>query len=211
MIQEISNASYPAVAQLPRAQRPDRAAEGNASVVAASATRDIAASLSITTKEGDTFSISASFDATATYAGLRGRGTRGSAWSVSGSSQVSVQVQGSLSEQEMKDISRIVRTFLHDLRSMLKGRDVSVANVADGNPGTLQSVSATAQSNVTVTAVAGSITGIPGGLSQPRPGQPGGGDSDLRPDGDVDRRPLGVLLPLPTPTTFTPAPTPALA
>ena len=36
--------------------------------------RDVDASLSITTKEGDTFSISASFDASATYANVRGDG-----------------------------------------------------------------------------------------------------------------------------------------
>lgn len=210
MIQDISKGLYPAAAQLLRPHHSHRASEGNTALVAASATRDVDASLSITTKEGDTFSITASFDATATYAGLRGRGESGSAWSVSGSNQVSVQVQGSLSEQEMKDISRIVKTFLHDLRSMLKGGDASVANVADGNPSTLQSVSATAQTNVTFTAVAGSISRAPGELGPPRPQQPGGGDSDLRPDGDVDRGPLGVLLPLPTPTPFTPAATPAL-
>jgi hypothetical protein len=126
-------------------------------VTAASASRDVSASLSITTKEGDTFSISASFDATATYAAARAGGQRASAWSVSASNEVSLQVQGDLSAQELKDISRIVKTFLHDLRAMLKGRDVSIANVADGDPTTLQSVSATAESTTTVTALAASV------------------------------------------------------
>ena len=178
-------------------------------MVAASATRDIDASLSITTKEGDTFSISASFDTTATYAGIRGRGEQGSALSVSGSSQVSIQVQGSLSEQEMNDISRIVKTFLHDLRSMLKGGDVSVANVAEGDPSTLESVSATASSNTTLTAVAGSSAPALREFEGPHPVRPVLADFNLNPA--VARGPRGVAIPLPAATPFTPAVTPALA
>ena len=209
MIQDISTGWSPAALQPSRPHHSHRAPEGNTSVVAASATRDINATLSITTKEGDTFSISASFDTTTTYAGIRGRGEHGSAWSVSGSSQVSMQVQGNLSEQEMNDISRIVKTFLHDLRSMLKGGDVSVANVAEGNPSTLESVSATASSNTTITAVAGSITAAPREFEGPRPLRPTFEDFDLH--RDADRGPLGVAIPLPAPTPFTPTVTPALA
>ena len=209
MIQDISTGWSPAALQPSRPHHSHRAPEGNTSVVAASATRDINATLSITTKEGDTFSISASFDTTTTYAGIRGRGEHGSAWSVSGSSQVSMQVQGNLSEQEMNDISRIVKTFLHDLRSMLKGGDVSVANVAEGNPSTLESVSATASSNTTFTAVAGSSIPALREFDGPHPLRPTLEDFDLHRDGD--RSPLGVAIPLPAPTPFTPAVTPALA
>ena len=209
MIQDIRTGWSPAALQPSRPHHAHRAPEGNTSVVAASATRDIDASLSITTKEGDTFSISASFDTTATYAGIRGRGEQASAWSVSGSSQVSIQVDGNLSEQEMKDISRIVKTFLHDLRSMLKGRDVSVANVAEGDPSTLESVSATASSNTMITAVAGSSLPALREFEGPHPLRPTLADIDLH--RDMDRGPRGVAVPLPAPTPFTPAVTPALA
>jgi hypothetical protein len=136
-----------------------------ASVTVASASRDVTASLNITTREGDTVSISASFDATAAYGAARGDGQRASTWSLSASNQVSFQVQGNLSEQEMKDISRVVKTFLHDLGSMLKGRDVSVANVAAGDLTTLQSVSASARETTSVTAVAAGV-----GRTPPQPG-----------------------------------------
>jgi hypothetical protein len=209
MIQDISTGWSPAALQPSRPQPAPSAAGGSTSVVAASATRDIDASLSITTKEGDTFSISASFDTSMTYAGIRGRGEHGNAWSISSSSQVSMQVQGNLNEQEMKDISRIVKTFLHDLRSMLKGRDVSVANVAEGNPSTLESVSATASSNTTVTAVAVGSTPALREFEGPRPLRPTFEDFLLR--RDVGRSPVGVAVPLPAPTPFTPAVTPAVA
>jgi hypothetical protein len=209
MIQDITTGWSPAALQPLRPQPATRAPGGSTSAVAASATRDVDASLSITTKEGDTFSITASFDTTATYAGIRGRGEHANAWSFSASSQVSMQVQGNLNEQEMKDISRIVKTFLHDLRAMLKGRDVSVANVAEGNPSTLESVSATASSSTTLTAVAVGATPAPREFEGPRPLRPTFEDFLLR--RDEDHRPLGVAIPLPAPTPFTPAVTPAVA
>ncbi len=188
MIHDIRTGQAPAALQPWSRPRPQAPAGGSTSVTAASATRDITASLSITTKEGDTVSISASFDTTATYAGVRGGGVRGGAWSASSSSQVSVEVQGNLSQQEMKDISRVVKTFLHDLGAMLKGREVSVANVAGGDPKTLQSVSATAATSTTITAVAGSF--------RPPPPQPG--DTRVQPaGGDTDAVPRGVSLPQP--------------
>lgn len=170
MIQDIRGGYTPSALQSrsPHHRHASRGGSTTATATAASASRDVSASLSITTKEGDTVSISASFDTTATYASLRGSGQRGSSLSVSTSSEISLQVQGNLSEQEMKDIARVVKTFLHDLRTMVNGGDVSIANVASGDPKTLQSVSATAQTTTTVTAVGVSLRqALPQPISQP--------------------------------------------
>jgi hypothetical protein len=203
MIQEINGGGWNLVTKRPLELHREQAPTGDTtSVAAASATRTVDASLSITTKEGDTVSITADFDMTATYASLRGHGGRASAWNASSTSQVSVQVQGDLSEQEMKDISRVVKTFLHDLRAMLKGRDVSVANVANGDPETLQSVSASAQTSTTITAVAASLTtGSPEvAMQRPHPRNLAGSEREHGWEG----APRGMALPLPSPATFTP-------
>lgn len=205
MIQNIPTGWHPAAFQAARPQRMQGSPDGTTSMVAGSTSRDVDASLNITTKEGDTFSITASFDTTATYAGVRGRGERGSAWNFSTSSQVSMQVEGSLNEQELEDISRIVKTFLHDLRAMLRGRDVSIENVAEGDAKSLESVSATADTRTTVTLVAADIKGPPRRV-------PGGPLPRLEPEegfhrhdhGRLDRAALGQLLPQPTPSPFTP-------
>jgi hypothetical protein len=206
MIQGIQGGWNPAAAYSRLPVRP-QGTSGGATAVAASASRDVSASLSITTKEGDTVSISASFDATASYAGVRGRGGRASAWNVSTSSQFSLQVQGNLSEQEMKDISRVVKTFMHDLRAMLKGRDVSVANVAGGDPQTLQSVSANASTSTTFTGVAVSVApgpavdaGLPGNAPPQRLAGEDSGPIAGRSAADLPR---GIALPLPAPEPVT--------
>jgi hypothetical protein len=126
-----------------------------AGTAVASAERDVNATLDITTKDGDTFSISADFDAMLTYGRAGGSG-RGGQFTANRS--VSVSMQGEFSAQELRDISRVVRTFLHDLRAMLRGRDVSIANVGSGRSTTLDSVAATAETTTTFTVVASGST-----------------------------------------------------
>ncbi len=173
-----------------------------ATATAASAERDVTASLNITTKEGDTVTINASLETSLTYAGVRGGGKRADVWNASTSSEFSFQVQGDLNEQERAEIARVVKTFMHDLRALAKGRDVSVANVAEGDAQTLASISASADSKTTLTIGAAVV-----GSQRPQPW-----DSPARPvdvtDGSLPRDRVAIQ-PIAVPVTGTVAtPTP---
>lgn len=122
----------------------------------ASAERDVTGSLSLVTKEGDTVTLSASFDSTVTYAGLRRRGHgEGGAWTASSHTQssVSLQVQGELSADELADIRQVVERFMSDLRGLMRGRDESIADVVEVDATTLASISATATTEQTLTLI----------------------------------------------------------
>jgi hypothetical protein len=167
----------------------DRAAHGmpGTRLGLASATRDVDASLSVVTKEGDTVTLSASYDASVTYAAMGRRGHHGhgaSFMSAQSQSSVSLQVTGDLNAQELADIRQVVERFMQDMRAMERGGDASVADVATFDATTLQSISATASTSTTVT-----LAGLSGrGPAQPTPVVPvvtagPGQDSPARPAG----------------------------
>jgi ribosomal protein S13 len=116
--------------------------------IVASAQSHTDAALSITTDEGDSVTISFAQDSNATYGSLvRGqRGPNGSSQtsvryaSLETSSQFEIQVQGDLSEQEMKDIQDLVKRVGQALRSFVKG-DVEKAASKLSKAGDLGSLS----------------------------------------------------------------------
>ena len=137
-------------------------------VAGASVQRDVSADLKIVTKDGDTVTISASLDTTATYASLRQRGgVDARSAQFESQSSLNVQVQGDLSPQEQADIAQVVRRFMQDLHALARGQDASIANVAAGDPQTLKSVAADATTQTTLTAVA-----VVGGVGSDSPAQP---------------------------------------
>ena len=159
---------------------------------AASIERDVTANLKIVTKEGDTVTISAQIDQSATYASLRQRGHGGrvdaGATQQQSQSSLNVQVQGNLSPQEQADIAQVVSRFMHDLRALAQGKDVSVANVAGVDAQTLNSVTAdsNAQTTITVVAAFGLKASMPGGPLPVAPVTPDGGAGP----GDSPAQPL---------------------
>lgn len=128
-------------------------APGDSRLAVASAEREVAGTLSIVTKEGDTVTLSADFDASVTYA-RTGRGHHGAqVTSASVSSSLSLEVKGDLNADELAEIRQVVTRFMHDLRAMVRGRDRSIADVATLDASTLQSVSATATETNDVTLI----------------------------------------------------------
>lgn len=108
------------------AQRPTTTLERS---IVASAASHTDASLSITTAEGDSVTISFAQDSSATYSSLvrarRGaegaERTRQSQLSLQSSSSLQVQVQGDLNDQEMKDIQDLVQRVSQALRDFVSG------------------------------------------------------------------------------------------
>jgi len=121
-------------------------------VSTASASRDVTGSLSIVTREGDTVTLSASFDASVDYTNASGKASLQESLSRS----VSLQVQGNLDPQEARDVARAVKRFLHDLRSMVNGGQPSLTNVTAGSSSTLSSIAATSDTQTRVNVVAAS-------------------------------------------------------
>jgi hypothetical protein len=173
------------------------AANAPSRVNVASAQHDVSGSLSVVTKEGDTVTLSASYDATLTYAGIRSgnRGARFSSAQVSRS--LSLQVQGDLSEQELREIRQVVKRFMHDLREMIRGGQPSIANVTDVHATTLASISAS--TNTQDTVVAASITSRPLPAAVPL-------GNDVPQDSPARRAPLAG-----EDTDTTPAPSPLVS
>lgn len=120
----------------PYSARPDRPKHDSSPAtvsyeraVVATAQSHTDAALSITTDEGDSVTLSFAQDSNATYANLvRGqRGPNGSSQtnlryaSLETSTELQIQVQGDLSEQEMQDIQELVKRVGQALKSFVKG------------------------------------------------------------------------------------------
>ena len=133
----------------------------DATAAGAGAERAVSGSLSVVTKEGDTVTLSASYDASVTYAGARSGGARLGIASTQVSRSVSIEVQGDLSAKEMREIRQVVKRFMHDLREMIHGGQPSLSNVTDVHARTLASISATSDTTNTVTVAAISARPLP--------------------------------------------------
>lgn len=159
-------------------------------LVAANAHREASGELSIVTQEGDTVTLSAHLEADATYASFRSRGAQASYLSIESSSSFEISVQGDLSEQEMKDIEKLVKQFGHELRQYFRGSEGADAN--DVGRGTFSSIAGIAvhlesESSVTGISVHASA-GRPSGLrAAPTPVSPAPtpGDSPANPAGEL--------------------------
>lgn len=172
------------------------------SLAAGSVRQAVDGQLSLTTKEGDTVTISASAEASVTYAALRGRSADGrfaaTATSLESSRALTVEVQGELSDEEMAEIRKVVKAFFHELRDAFRGRGFDVADVGDAGDGasTLAGFSVHIEASRSVTVVA-AVARTGGAL--PLPVAPAGGE-DGAPAGEAARpapgleRVLGRLL-----------------
>jgi hypothetical protein len=138
----------------------------------ASAERDVTGSLSVVTKEGDTVTLSASYEGTFTYADMRRDHSRLRVASAEVSRSFSLQVEGELSDQELREVRQVVKRFMHDLSEMVRGGQPLIADVTAVRARTLESISATTSTHDTLTAVA--ITNRP--LPTPVPVIPVAGD-----------------------------------
>lgn len=154
-------------------------------LVAANAHREASGELSIVTKEGDTVTLSAHLEADATYASFRSRGAQASYLSLESSSSIEISVQGDLSEQEMKDIEKLVKQFGHELRQYFRGSEGADANdVGQGSFSSIAGIAVHLESEASVTAVSVQTRG---GLPAPLPTPPvaGPGESPANPAGEV--------------------------
>jgi hypothetical protein len=106
---------------------PCRSGPVDSGLVALEASSETDAQITIRTAEGDTVAISLDSQLDATYAFYRrprtgdGAGLRAEALTISASRDVAVSVQGDLNEQEMADISSLVKRLEQAIRSFLKG------------------------------------------------------------------------------------------
>lgn len=174
LISNIANSPFPAgTAALGAARHPDG---GAATLTAAVAERTVDGTLSLTTKEGDTVTISAHADATVTYASLRARGDGGSfaarVTTLEASAALDLQVQGDLSEEELADVRRVVKAFFHELKDAFRGhgRDGEALAGAGPEATTLASYAVHVESSTSLTAV--SVVARPSAGPAPLPAQP---------------------------------------
>lgn len=163
----------------------------NATLVAANAHREASGDLSIVTKEGDTVTLSAHLEADATYASFRSRGAQASYLSVEKSASIEISVQGDLSEQEMKDIEKLVKQFGHELRQFFRGsKGADATDVGQGSFSSIAGVAVHLESESSVTAVSVRSSGSrPSGLGwSPTPlpvsPAPGPDESPANPAGE---------------------------
>lgn len=158
MISSVGNTAFP----IPSANAPaGRPAEG-AVVHLAQATAQVSVDgrLSLTTREGDTVTLAAHADASVTYGSLRGRSADGrfaARWaSLEASTEYSLQVQGDLNEQELAEIRKLVKEFLHEMRDAFRGRGFDGEDVLEAGTGsaTIAGFSVAIEATRSVTAVA---------------------------------------------------------
>jgi hypothetical protein len=114
----ISVASLGAIAQpsLGRMSAPAQPAVVSPSI-SGTVDRSVSGSMTLKTADGDTVSISASFDSALTYS--RTGGT--TSLSMQTSRNVSITIDGQLDGRERGQVERAVRHFLHDLRALVRG------------------------------------------------------------------------------------------
>lgn len=174
LISSIANSPFPAgTAALGAARNPNG---GSATLTAAVAERTVDGTLSLTTKEGDTVTLSAHADATVTYAALRARGDGGSfsarVTTLEASAELDLQVQGDLSEEELADIRKVVKAFFHELKDAFRGHGQDGDALAGGGPEatTLASYAVHVESSSSLTAV--SVVAHPAATPAPLPAQP---------------------------------------
>lgn len=178
---------------------------GTANATVVTAHEDGSAKLQLTTREGDTVTLSADFSMDATLASAsasgNGRGASARYASLEISRSVSMQVQGDLSPQEMADVQKLVKQFVHEMRDFFKDGKLDGDPAALGR-GTTSIASASAQfdlhASLSVTsASASTVTAAdaPRGQAAPLPvsapiGEgPAAADpssSPARPSGDTD-------------------------
>lgn len=163
----------------------------DATLVAANAHREASGDLSIVTKEGDTVTLSAHLETDATYASFRSRGAQASYLSIESSSSIEISVQGDLSEQEMKDIEKLVKQFGHELRQYFRGSEGADANdVGQGSFSSIAGIAVHLESESSVTGISVHASGgRPSGLrAAPTPlpvsPAPAPGDSPANPAGE---------------------------
>lgn len=93
---------------------------------AAAAVRDQSLDITITTAEGDRFTLSSKSSvaaAFATYQGTRGTAqTRSAAASTSASLDLSIAVEGNLNHAELKDIAKALQAYTKVLKDVLSGK-----------------------------------------------------------------------------------------
>lgn len=152
---------------------PARGAPNAASLAALAAGRTVDGRLQVTTKEGDTVTIAAHAEAGVTYADLRTRG-RGVARyaSLEASRELTLEVQGDLSDAERAEIEKVVKAFFHELRDAFRGRGADVGDVARAGDGaaTLAGFAVHLDASTSLTAV--SVVAGPRGGAQPLPVAP---------------------------------------
>lgn len=131
-------------------------------LVAANAHREASGDLTIKTREGDTVTLSAHLETDATFAAYRGRGAQASYLSLQSSSGFSISVEGDLSEQELKDVEKLVKQFGQELRQFFRGSDdASAADVGRGDFSSLAGFAANFESSASLTVVAGQAQAAP--------------------------------------------------
>jgi hypothetical protein len=102
---------------------------------------------------------------------------------------LTVSVQGDLNAQEMRDIARYVRRFLHDLRDAAGGGNASLANLARGDGSSLQSLTASIETRTDVTlASAGTRPDVAPMPVAPPHAEGAGGPAAADPRGDFHTR-----------------------
>jgi hypothetical protein len=169
MISSVGSTPFPI---LPSGDPSTKPATGSPDAViratAATAQRSVDGQLQLTTKEGDTVTISAHADASVTYARAFGRSADGrfSARSVSleAHQDFSIQVQGNLSEQEMAEINKVVKSFFHELRDAFRGRGSDVGEIGQAGDG------ATTLANFAVHIDTSSSVSVVSLVARPKPG-----------------------------------------
>ncbi|HVP15390.1 MAG TPA: hypothetical protein VMS88_07585 [Terriglobales bacterium] len=127
--------------------------------MAVDASSDTEATIVIRTKEGDTVSISLDTETDATYAFYRRTGTEGAvraaALTTSTHNEVSVAVQGDLSQEEISDISHLLRRLGRAIRSLLRGHPSAALRraTAGGHADSLAGFSLDVERSNTLTVV----------------------------------------------------------
>jgi len=112
-----------------------RLSRADGALLAARATFATDASIGITTDDGDAVTITLSSEAQAAYAWYRRDGTGGgTALAASASRETGISVQGSLDQEEMSDIARLVARLLRSVRSFLKGNASAAVHQALEGP-----------------------------------------------------------------------------
>jgi hypothetical protein len=136
MVNGISPALYGLDAAAWSATQARRESTVATNLLAVQASSDTTAEIDITTKDGDTVTISLSSDIDAGYAYYRRTGPgagselEARALVASASSELQITVQGNLDERELADITKLVRQLGQAIRSFVKGDTTASARQA---------------------------------------------------------------------------------
>jgi hypothetical protein len=136
MVNGISPALYGLDATSWSAAQARRESATSTNLLAVQASSDTTAEIDITTKDGDTVTISLSSDVDAGYAYYRRTGSAAGselearALVASASQELQITVQGNLDEQELADIAKLVKQLGQAIRSFVRGDTTASARQA---------------------------------------------------------------------------------